>query len=84
MLKEQVVSVTDLRLHTKQCLENLETNPKFIFSNNRMVAVILRVEEYEMLTRPDLLELPQDQVTDKMKKMADEAIKTPKNQLLNL
>ena len=74
MLRQQVVSVTDLRRNTKQCFDGLEQNPKFIFMNNKIVAVLLNVEEYEALTRPDLKELPKEQVTEKMRKMAKAAI----------
>lgn len=84
MLKDQVISVTDLRTKTKQCLVGLEYNPKFIFSNNKMVAVLLDVEEYENLTKPDIFELPEEEVTKKMKQAAEVAKKTPLHKLLNI
>ena len=84
MLKDQVISVTDLRTKTKQCLEDLTDQPKYIFSNNKMVAVLLNVEEYEALTMPELLELPGEEVTPALRAAAAEARKTPKSKLLNL
>ncbi len=84
MLKDQVLSVTDLRTKTKQCLHNLADSPKFIFINNKMVAVLLNVEEYESLTMPDLLELPLEEVSPKIRTAAKKAKKMPKSQLLNI
>ncbi|MFA6435609.1 MAG: hypothetical protein WCW30_00510 [Candidatus Gracilibacteria bacterium] len=84
MLSQQVVSVTDLRKKTKECFENLEQTPKFIFINNKIVAVLLAVNEYESLIRPDLMELPIAQVTPAMKKRAQKAKKLSRNDLIDL
>lgn len=84
MLKQQVVSVTDLRTKTKQSLQNLNKGPKFVFSNNSPVAVLMDVEEYESLIRPDLYELTMDEVTDDMLKNAAEARKMPKEEFVDL
>jgi len=84
MLKDQVVSVTDLRTKTKHCLQGLDDNPKFIFANNKMVAVIINVEEYEALTRPDLHELSMDEVSEDMLNEAKEVRNIPKEELVDL
>lgn len=60
MLKQQVISVTDLRKKTKECLEDLDKNPKFIFMNNKMVGVLLDVDEYEALSNPKLAKSVED------------------------
>lgn len=60
MLKQQVISVTDLRKKTKECLEDLDKNPKFIFMNNKMVGVLLDVDEYEALSSPSLAKSIED------------------------
>lgn len=84
MLQNQVVSVTDLRKKTKECLAGLEKNPKFIFSNNKMIAVMITVEEYETLTQPDLVELPSEEATLELKKLAKKAKATRKSELLEI
>ena len=84
MLADQVVSVTDLRTKTKQSLGGLEYGPKFVFVNNSPVAVLISLEEYEMLTSPDLSELTHEEVTSKMRTKADEALATPKEELLDI
>lgn len=84
MFKQQVVSVTDLRTKTKESLHDLKKGPKFVFSNNSPVAVLMDVEEYEMLIRPDLFELSNEEVTDAMQAAAREALRTPKQELLNI
>ena len=60
MLKQQVISVTDLRKKTKECLEDLDKNPKFIFMNNKMVGVLLDVDQYEALNNPKLVTSVED------------------------
>ncbi len=84
MVKDQVISVTDLRTKTKDCLQDLEKYPKYIFINNKMVAVLLDVDEYEALTQPDLIELPTVEVTDEVQNLALKAKKTPKEDLIDL
>ena len=84
MLKQQLISVTDLRTRTKECLEDLEKTPKFIIVNSKMVAVLLNPEEYEALVQPNLLELPTANVTPSMRKKALKAKRIPKRDLLDL
>lgn len=84
MLKQQVISVTDLRKKTKECLEDLDKNPKFIFMNNKMVGVLLDVDQYEALTKPDLLELSEEELTSDMLQKASTARKTSKKELLDI
>ncbi len=47
MLKNQCISVTDLRLNTKKCLENLKKHEKIVFVNNKPVAALIDIGEYE-------------------------------------
>ncbi|MFA5793170.1 MAG: type II toxin-antitoxin system Phd/YefM family antitoxin [Candidatus Gracilibacteria bacterium] len=84
MLRQQVISVTNLRTKTKESLQNLQRGPKYIFSNNSPVAVLLDVEEYEMLLRPDLIELSKENVDDEMLSLARQAQNTPLEELLDL
>jgi len=84
MIKDQCVSVTDLRTKTKECLEGLNMNAKYIFMNNKPIAVLVDVEEYEEMTAPELVELPEGEITPELRKMAEEAINTPDEDLLNV
>ncbi len=85
MLQEQCVSVTDLRTKTKFCLEGLDSQPKYIFINNRPVAVILDIHEYEEhFARPELIQLRKDEVTEDMLKKAAKARKTKRSDLINI
>ena len=84
MLKQQVISVTDLRTKTKQSLEGLNKGPKFVFSNNSPVAVLMDVDEYEVLIQPDLHELSMDKVTHDMLEQAEEARKMSKEEFVDL
>lgn len=47
MLKDQCISITDLRVKTKDCLEGLKGKPKYIFANNKLVGVLVDPDEYE-------------------------------------
>lgn len=47
MLKNQCISVTDLRTNTKECLEALERGEKYIFVNNKPKAVLMDIGDYE-------------------------------------
>lgn len=60
MLKQQVISVTDLRKNTKMCFKDLDKNPKFIFLNNKIVGVLLDVDQYEALIDPELAKSIED------------------------
>lgn len=84
MLKQQVVSVTDLRTKTKASLTGLKNGPKFVFSNNSPVAVLMDVDEYESLIRPDLYELSMDEVTDDMLKKAEDVKNIPNEEFVDL
>lgn len=69
MLKSQCISVTKLRTKTKECLEDLARDPKFIFVNNEPIAVLLDIQEYEAhFVRPRLRELRQNEITPALKK----------------
>lgn len=85
MLKDQCISVTDLRIHTKKCLENLEEEPKYIFINNRPIAVLVDVNEYEEhFLKPELMELPEGEADSALKKQAADARKSKKDDLINI
>lgn len=84
MIKSQCISVTDLRTNTKQCLKETEKEAKYIFVNNKPVAVIVNIDEYEAFFEPALFELSREDVTLDLKKAASKAKKIPKKDLLDL
>lgn len=85
MLKDQCVSVTDLRTKTKECLENVEKMPKFIFINNHPIAVLLGISEYEeKFLNAQLIEMPTKEVTTALAAQARKAKRTKKSSLVNL
>jgi len=88
MLKKQCKSITDLRTNTKECFEDLKKENKlYIFKDNQMVGVLLTPEEYEWLeemARPELIPLPEDEITDEMRASFEEAKNTPLDQFVNL
>lgn len=85
MLKDQCISITDLRTKTKECVDGLEKAPKYIFVNNRPIAVLVDIEEYEHhFFRPILTELSLNEVDEKLLKKASLAKKTKKSDLINL
>ncbi len=85
MFKDQCISVTDLRTKTKECIEGLEKASKYIFVNNKPVAVLVDIDEYEHhFLRPILTELSLDEVDGKLLKRAAVARKTKKSDLINI
>lgn len=85
MFQDQCISVTELRTNTKDCLENLEKEPKYIFINNRPIAVLLDINAYEAhFMKPELLELEQDEVDENLLKQAKQAKKSKKSDLINI
>lgn len=71
MFKDQCISVTDLRTRTKECLEDLGKEPKYIFINNNPVAVLLDIDEYEdFFSKPQLIELEKNETGTELKKRA--------------
>lgn len=85
MLQDQCISVTDLRTKTKDCLENLGKEPKYIFINNRPIAVILDINFYEnYFLKPELIELNYDEVDETVKTQAESAKKSKKSDLINI
>lgn len=84
MRKNQCISVTDLRTKTKKCLERLPSNPRYVFVNNKPVAVLMDIDDYEELTHVELVELKEEEITPEIARMAEEARKTPRDQLYNL
>lgn len=85
MLKDQCISVTELRTKTKDCLEDLEKEPKFIFINNHPVAVLVDINIYEKhFLNPDLIELTKDEVDEDLLLEAKKAKKSRKSDLTNI
>ncbi len=85
MFREQCVSVTDLRTKTKQCLDGITRDPKYIFINNRPVAVLVSIRAYEeQFMQPHLVELSENAVDVSVKKQAAAARRTKKSSLINI
>lgn len=84
MIKSQCVSVTDLRTKTKECLSGIDKAPKYIFINNKPVAVLVDIDEYEEITKHQLIELSKDSVSTELLKEAQKAKKTSKKDLLDI
>jgi len=47
MLSKQCISITDLRTKTNECLQDLQVAEKYIFINNKPVAVLMDVTQFE-------------------------------------
>lgn len=84
MLQNQCISVTDLRTKTKECLSDLDKEPKYIFINNKPIAVLLTISNYQSLIQHDLIELKESDVDENLKKQATLAKKLRKSDLINL
>ena len=85
MIKDKCVSVTDLRTNTKNCLDSLQKSPKYIFINNKPVAVLIDIQQYEdMFYETDLVEIDEDRISLDMKKKARKAAKLHESELVNL
>lgn len=84
MFQNQCISVTDLRTNTKQCLKELE-QPKYIFMNNRPIAVLVDIKQFEEeFSSTRLKKLPTKEITLKIKKAADKARRAKKINLTNI
>lgn len=84
MFKDQCISVTDLRTKTKECLEDLSKEPKYIFINNHPIAVLVDINQYEAaFSKPQLIELNNDEVHADLKKRALKARESKKTELIN-
>lgn len=85
MLQDQCISVTDLRTKTKECLEDLNNQPKYIFMNNKPIAVIVDIGEYEEhFMKPELTELSKDEASESLLKKAAAARKIKRSDLINI
>lgn len=85
MIQDQCISVTDLRTKTKECMENLETSPKYIFINNKPVAVLIDIIDFEEnFTKPNLFELSKNEMTPRLKRETETARKAKKSDLINI
>lgn len=85
MFQDQCISVTDLRTKTKECLEDLNKEPKYIFINNRPIAVLIDIISYEKCClKPELIELNDNEVDEKLIKQAKKAKQAKKSDLINI
>lgn len=85
MLKDQCISITDLRTKTKECLEDLGKEPKYVFMNNQPIAVLLDINEYEeCFLKPRLVEFKDHEVNETLKKAALKARKAKNSELMNI
>jgi len=85
MLKDQCISVTELRTKTKKCLEHIEKAPKYVFFNNHPIAVLMGISEFEgHCLNPRLMELPANEVGPALAAQAKNARKTKRSELVNL
>lgn len=85
MFKNQCISVTELRTHTKQCLKNIDKAPKYVFLNNHPIAVLVGISEYEdSFLNPRLVELRTNEATPAIAALAKKTKKTKKSELVNL
>ena len=85
MIKDKCVSVTDLRTNTKDCLDGLQKSPKYIFINNKPVAVLIDVQQYEdMFYETDLVEMDSSEVSDDMQAKSDDALELDESELMNV
>lgn len=85
MFKDQCISVTDLRTKTKKCLEGLNQEAKYIFINNKPIAVLIDIIQYESnFLRPRLVELKKSEVDSKLKAEAFAAKKISKKDLMDI
>ena len=85
MLKEQCISVTDLRTKTKEYLESLKESEKYIFVNNKPRAVLMDIDEYEEnFVDYRLHRLPEKEVTPALRKKMEKASKMNSDEFLNL
>lgn len=85
MLQNQCISVTNLRKNTKDCLKNLSQGEKFIFINNKPVAVIIDIHTYEdFFPVTTLQQLDPEEVTEKISKKAAKIRKMRSSEFVNL
>ncbi|MDP4008496.1 MAG: type II toxin-antitoxin system Phd/YefM family antitoxin [Candidatus Peregrinibacteria bacterium] len=85
MIKDKCVSVTDLRTNTKDCLDGLRKSPKYIFINNKPVAVLMDIQEYEdMFYETDLVELDESEMTKDLATKAKMALNMDASELKNI
>ncbi len=63
MLSKQCISITDLRTKTNECLQDLQRTKKYIFINNKPVAVLMDVEQFEH--RENAFDFKKEQIDQK-------------------
>lgn len=79
MLSNQCISITDLRTKTKECLENLWKQEKYVFVNNKPVAVLMDLTQFE--TRNNIFDFKKENIdqSDFVRYLKDSEKKWQKN-----
>ncbi|MGE3278933.1 MAG: type II toxin-antitoxin system prevent-host-death family antitoxin [Candidatus Altimarinota bacterium] len=86
MIKDQCVSITDLRRNAKEVLERLpKTGVQYIFVNNRPKAVLVDIDDFEeRYSSPvELVRLEDDEISPELKEKFNKAKGMKKSQFIN-
>lgn len=82
---DKCISVTDLRMKTKECLSNLNEGERYIFVNNKPTAVLVDINIFEKLQSPiELRELSSKEISPSLKKKIKVSQNLPKSAFINL
>lgn len=82
---DKCISVTDLRLKTKECLTNLEEGERYIFVNNKPTAVLVDINIFEKLQSPiELREMPANEISLTLKSKVENAKKLSTSSFINI
>ena len=82
---DKCISITDLRLKTKQCLSDLSTGERYIFVNNKPTAVLVDIDVFEELHAPiTLREMEDKDISSYLKKKIQEAKSMQKSSFMNI
>ncbi len=84
MLKNQCISVTDLRQNTSKYLSSLKQSEKYVFINNKPVAVLLDIDKYESERKIDLIELEWKDINYELQKLANETWEMESEDFINI
>ncbi|OGJ51332.1 hypothetical protein A2335_04925 [Candidatus Peregrinibacteria bacterium RIFOXYB2_FULL_32_7] len=89
MIKDQCISVTDLRINPKKCLKDLEKHEKYLFINGRPKAAIVDLDEFERMKKvfdemPVLYEMSKDEISPELRKLADKTRKMDSSEFVNI
>lgn len=82
---DKCISITDLRLKTKQCLSDLSTGERYIFVNNKPTAVLVDIDVFEELYAPiTVREMEDKDISPALKKKIQEAKTMQKSSFMNI